>query len=818
MKRNQSDREKIIRAVHAAKGSFRVAPKPEGKWKLAKRLGRKLTFWYVQPFGAAQNAYNEAAADAITMLHERDFAMQGQIAAQDEQIALLDRRIAALHAQISVLEKQLEASEQRTVKRMDSLRQEQLGIVTQETAAREAMMKAMAEQIDREFRNCAPDARSTAGVLPLTRIQVNDSDALPQLFRAVQQAKGEAEMQEALGSLSADYQAILRAAMRNQTQPKIQKPIVLVCKRFDSTAGMEAIRNELWDLYTLLRHASRYPAWILSIEPSDAHAEVRGDVHYVPENELRDWMQQNDPALLVFCESTTSILDADQHSLLLRNAVVRLSAQNPARLLGGSKMQELLHLCDLGVQHYCVASAYAADVMEHHGFRRPVVLYPYIDIHKRMFFRKPRPFDAARFTVGFASSPMLPEQAASRGIPLLCETVQQNPDIRFLILWRDAEAVAIPDELESAPNCEIRTGRCDMAQFYNEIDCVLIPYTDENYNHACPLSALEGMLMGIPTVSTPAAGISELIAICGIGITAAAADADALSDALRQIPQCYPAFQAAWRTEQLRELLSGKDFVRYLEECIEDAVPQGVHTLYEWDRQLKAAGKHLQKGHAALKAYYQRQEVASGYTAERFETYPQNCFDLMERKSVSVLLEHFLGGKEHAELLDLACGNGRILQELLPFGHCTAGDASPAMLELIRKRFPDADLTVTELDLLDGAPEGTYDAITIFRFLRHYEYGTRKKLWARLRAALNPNGVLLFDVPNVRFEVPHREKNGWGNYHIYDVFWTRRAIEKELSDNGLCLRALVPVGQGLYPLPDAYRDEPMTWTAAVSPI
>ncbi|MBP0967435.1 MAG: hypothetical protein J5722_07365, partial [Oscillospiraceae bacterium] len=96
-------------------------------------------------------------------------------------------------------------------------------------------------------------------------------------------------------------------------------------------------------------------------------------------------------------------------------------------------------------------------------------------------------------------------------------------------------------------------------------------------------------------------------------------------------------------------------------------------------------------------------------------------------------------------------------------------------------------------------------------------YSIRKKLWARLRAALKQGGILLFDVPNVRFEVPHRKKNGWGNYHIYDIFWTRDAIERELRDNGFRLAALIPVGQGLYPMPAEYRAEPMTWTAAAIP-
>ena len=87
-------------------------------------------------------------------------------------------------------------------------------------------------------------------------------------------------------------------------------------------------------------------------------------------------------------------------------------------------------------------------------------------------------------------------------------------------------------------------------------------------------------------------------------------------------------------------------------------------------------------------------------------------------------------------------------------------------------------------------------------------------LWAKLRQLIGENGVVLFDVPNARFEIPHRQSNGWGQYQIYDIFWTRHALEKELNDNGLRLAALIPIGQGLYPMPAEFRGEPMTWTAA----
>ena len=776
--------QKKLRALHSSKESFTVTPAPHGKFKLAKRLGRKLSYWYVSPFGEKQNQFNDAAADLIEALNQRVEAFEGEI--------------AIVRAEFK--------------QRIADFRKETRQTLARTHAEEQDAINAVSDDLERSLCIAAPESRSGVGQPPLTKLPVIGTELLFQDFHAVQKARSAEETESALESLSADYRNMLTESMERLTDPKVMKPIAIVCNSFGSGTRIEAIRNEIWDLYTLLRDSGRHPVYIVSIEPAGGETAVGGDVHYVPDDCLGDWMRQYDPALLIFCESTTGILTAGDQCMLLRNAVLRLSGQNPAQALGGSKMQELLHLCDFGVQHYCVASNRAADIMEQHGFRRPAVMYPYINMKKPMFTRRPLPLDPAHLTVGFASSPMGPEQADARGIPALCEVVKQNPDIRFLVLWRDADAVAVPDALRDAENCEVRTGSCDMTAFYGEIDCVLIPYAEENYNHACSLSAVEGMLLGIPGVATPCAGVSELIAACGIGLVAEGTDADALTKALRQLGPCAQAFQEPWRTEKLRGLLSGKEFVQYVETCIAEAVPQGVHTLYEWDRQLKLRNLHLIKGNAQLRAYYQRQDVAETYQDTRFSSYPQNCFDLMERQSVSVLLEHLLRGNRSPKLLDLASGTGRILRELLPYGECTACDASPAMLEMLKRQYSDVD--IRQVDLLADELEGEYDAVTLFRFIRHYEYGARRILWSKLRSLIGENGVLLFDVPNARFEIPHRQSNGWGQYQIYDVFWTRHALEKELADNGLRLAALVPIGQGLYPMPAEYRNEPMTWTAA----
>jgi SAM-dependent methyltransferase len=132
------------------------------------------------------------------------------------------------------------------------------------------------------------------------------------------------------------------------------------------------------------------------------------------------------------------------------------------------------------------------------------------------------------------------------------------------------------------------------------------------------------------------------------------------------------------------------------------------------------------------------------------------------------------------------------------------------MLAMVRMRYPD--VLTRQFDLFHDEFGTTYDVVTVFRLLRHYEYGDRRKLWAKLRSALTPDGVLLFDAPNMHFELPNRQKNGWGKFPLYDTFWTRRSIEKELRDNGLQLAAVIPVGAGLYPVSPELIAEPMTFT------
>ncbi len=150
-------------------------------------------------------------------------------------------------------------------------------------------------------------------------------------------------------------------------------------------------------------------------------------------------------------------------------------------------------------------------------------------------------------------------------------------------------------------------------------------------------------------------------------------------------------------------------------------------------------------------------------------------------------------------------------QEDIKYGYCVAMDASKAMLNLVQERFRDVvNLEVKEGDYFIDPVEGEFDVITTFRYIRHFPYKDRVRLYEKIRSNLKQDGWLIFDVPNVRYECPQRLANGWGNFNIYDVFWSEKSIIRELTENGFRIGGLMPVGNRL----TADNDEPMTWTIA----
>ncbi|TDC41816.1 glycosyltransferase family 4 protein [Micromonospora sp. KC213] len=111
-----------------------------------------------------------------------------------------------------------------------------------------------------------------------------------------------------------------------------------------------------------------------------------------------------------------------------------------------------------------------------------------------------------------------------KGVDLLPELASCLPDVDF----RVAGAGSLP--IAARPNLEL-VGRVDAADFFQRVDCLVVPSRVESFG----LSALEALSLGVPVVHTGAGGLAE-VTRHATGTLALRADPTpaALADALRQ--------------------------------------------------------------------------------------------------------------------------------------------------------------------------------------------------------------------------------------------------------------------------------------------
>jgi len=610
-----------------------------------------------------------------------------------------------------------------------------------------------------------------------------------------------------------NYKRKRKEELRRNTN-SLKKPIVILCRGYLASKGIEAIRNEAMQVYHLLKQFGTYPVQFLSMESDQTEKKKEGEVTLLSENGIGSYLKELNPALCIYFESTPNIIRFDHCSMILNRSLFWLSGQNPLQGVSQSTIEELCHFNDWGIHHYFVLSQTAYEIMVQNGFHEPQIVCPLVDPTK--IVPRKRRYHPQNFTVGFASSPMEEIQKQDRGIALLCQLVACAEEISFVVLWR-YDTVNIPEELLYKKNCRVITGKYEMAAFYSEIDCLLIPYQTINFNHACSLSGVEAMKNGIPVLCTEVSGISELVRYCAMG-EVVAANVDEMKKGIERIRKQYELYLGVLSQKRLEEKLNHKHIVDLIEKEAEQTLPAAPVTLYEWDRKLRQNHSYLVKGHEAIKNYYQRQEIAENYTKDRFTSIALKSFDSFERKNLEAIVEDWFPTFP-IQTLDLACGDGRITEECIQYGTCTAMDASERMLHIVKNRFPEekGKLVIKQFDLVTDEIEGTYDLITCFRYLRHFEYKMRKIFYQKIYEHLQDTGIFVLDVPNLELELLLKEATGWQNYNIYDVFWTTSSIKEELEKNGFHIQYQIPVGEGvLSNLLHKAKNLPMAWTVGVS--
>jgi SAM-dependent methyltransferase len=136
--------------------------------------------------------------------------------------------------------------------------------------------------------------------------------------------------------------------------------------------------------------------------------------------------------------------------------------------------------------------------------------------------------------------------------------------------------------------------------------------------------------------------------------------------------------------------------------------------------------------------------------------------------------------------LDFACGTGRILSVGAPFFDETVGiDVSEAMTTIAREKTPEAQIVQADV-LTQQVDVGTFDVVTLFRFLLRAGV-LRDDVLQWLRGVIRPDGILIVNnhrnahsVRGVTYRIGHTiHPDGFENELLTD-----REVEAMLRRHG----------------------------------
>jgi trans-aconitate methyltransferase len=117
--------------------------------------------------------------------------------------------------------------------------------------------------------------------------------------------------------------------------------------------------------------------------------------------------------------------------------------------------------------------------------------------------------------------------------------------------------------------------------------------------------------------------------------------------------------------------------------------------------------------------------------------------DLPGGDEVNVAVEEF---RPAGSVLDLACGPGTWTASLLRHASDVTGvDASPQMLAIAASRVPaGAPVRFVEADVFSWIPDRRYDVVFMSGWVSHVPADLFESFWARVAAALAPQGRVFF--------------------------------------------------------------------------
>ncbi|WP_068779039.1 methyltransferase domain-containing protein [Paenibacillus sp. GM2] len=589
--------------------------------------------------------------------------------------------------------------------------------------------------------------------------------------------------------------------MLNNNEILNNPKIYIFCFSFKKDKDIEAIKKEAKTYYQTYKLVNEdYDFKFISLEDcikdNVEEYDNQFDVYYWGIN-FNELLRKEKPDIIhVFADSL------DGYYLFERNYpnFPITTLYTITGMIGFHKYDEgylihLRHAVDVGNLYLFVESITVKQEFEKIGLQTHLMLPR---VKKSAIKSNQKQSKRNNFTIGFASSPLSKDIWEDRGIYLLLSVAQQLTNYKFKVAWRYEgydELISLCEKNE-INNIEIHNGHLDMAEFYNNIDVMLAPYTSQSNNHSCPLSIVESVLIGIPALVTEYVGLKDIVAHYQLGVISQSNSEDLITK-LEELKHNYDFYKmnVVAHGEELFDIENlNKSYMGIYDQL---AYQTSSPTLKDWQKELDDNNMFLVMDRNGMTSYYNDSFIAENYDESRFSDFPMRTYDKLERKAVDIFIKRFSPKQiGENEILDIASGDGRILRGLLEFGKVTAVENSSYMIAISVSKLSDTVCFIKD-NFFEFSTDKRFDIITVFRFIRHFNIIDRGTLYKKIYGLLKDDGICIVDFPNTQAETQLRTSLKWGSFNVYDVFWHKFEILSELNTYGFEVLDEIPVGEYL---------------------
>lgn len=199
----------------------------------------------------------------------------------------------------------------------------------------------------------------------------------------------------------------------------------------------------------------------------------------------------------------------------------------------------------------------------------------------------------------------------------------------------------------------------------------------------------------------------------------------------------------------------------------------------------------------SLKKAYQQVTAVKNYEKTRFSR-PNRA--MSHDKEVSII-NRILKKERPQKILDLALGPARVSKDLKTkyFKQGFGLDSSPVMLQVAKEQLDNKKWKLIKGDAFKTPfKDNEIDVVTTFRFIRHFRKKDRVRIYKEIQRILKPNGILIFEAFNKEMGEYAKKATGIGKPSafadpVYDEFWSREGLIKELDQTGFQVEKLYPV-------------------------